>query len=93
MKDLYLVVAIVFGVAGIAAGILVAGCGHGAEACGAIDLAKTACDVTPIRFMGDDGQEHTEQVPTEQVKALAQRTRMARMGLSPDGGTDGHAAD
>lgn len=65
------------------------GCGYGAATCGAIDVAKTACDVLPIRYLAEDGTERTVLVPRDEVEALG-RTAAARAEC--DGGcADGSA--
>lgn len=58
---------------------LMHGCGYGATTCAVVDVAKTVCDTTPVRYLGPDGKPQTEQVPTDEIRALAKRTRAARM--------------
>lgn len=65
------------------------GCGYGAATCGAIDVAKTACDVLPIRYLAEDGTERTALVSRDELEALG-RTAAARAEC--DGGcADGSA--
>lgn len=75
--------ALVFGLPIMAAGLIALalcdGCGHGAAACAAIDIAKTVCDTTPVRYLDDDGEVRTEQIPTQDLKALAMDRRAKRL--------------
>lgn len=64
---------------------LVSGCGYGATTCAVVDVAKTVCDTTPVRYLDSQGNEQTEQVPTDEIRLLAERTRAARM---QDGGAE-----
>jgi len=60
----------------LSAAILVGvGCGHGATACAVVDVADTACDVLPIRYLDDDGQEQTARVPMQELRAAAVRAQ------------------
>jgi hypothetical protein len=63
------------------------GCGAGAKACAAIDIAKNACDVLPIRYMDSAGQERTQDVPKSELAALAHAVSMRAPTVpSCDGG-------
>lgn len=73
---------------GLAVAILsavVLGCGHGATACAVVDVAHTACDVLPIRYLDDQGEERTELVPREELRAAAMRAGEVR---AVDAGAD-----
>jgi hypothetical protein len=61
------------------------GCGYGATTCAVVDVAKTVCDTTPVRYLDSHGREQTEQVPTSELRALAERTRASRF---VDGGAE-----
>lgn len=58
------------------------GCtGAGGKACQVVDLAKTACDTLPIRYLGPNGEVVEEQVPADELKVAVQRARARRLGM------------
>ena len=53
----------------------VSGCGAGGTVCAAIDVAHTACDVLPIRYLDEHGREQLAHVPVAEVRAAALRAK------------------
>jgi len=66
--------------------LLPTGCGKGALVCSAIDIAHTACDTFPIRYMGPDGKEHVVYVPKEMLQRTAERAAAQQADAGADGG-------
>jgi hypothetical protein len=60
------------------------GCGAGATTCAVIDLAHTACDTLPIRYMAPDGTIKTEHVQVSELRAAAVQAAASRQ--VPDAG-------
>lgn len=56
------------------------GCpGAGATACAAIDVAKTACDVLPIRYLDANGQEQVVLVRKSELASFAAKMAAERV--------------
>lgn len=53
-------------------------CGHGKTACAIIDVAHTACETFPIRYLDKDGNVQVEHVPLSEIEGAIMRAKAAR---------------
>jgi hypothetical protein len=63
---------------------VLAGCAYTKPACQVVDVAKVACDTLTVKYVGPDGVTRTQQVPKEELAAMAERTRLAKDGSIED---------
>lgn len=54
------------------------GCGAGSKACAVIDIAKAACDVLPLRYLGPDGKPHIVHVRRDEINAFGHTVALKR---------------
>jgi hypothetical protein len=53
-------------------------CGHGKAACAVIDVAHTACETLPIKYLDKDGNVKVEHVPLSEIEWSIRRSKAAR---------------
>jgi hypothetical protein len=73
------------GALAFAAAMFAMDCGAGATTCAVIDLAHSACETLPIRYLGPDGKVHVAHVPAASLRAAALRAESvsADAGVAP----------